>query len=77
MQAANRRVNVVLEQKRQELKIIRMDTVQREEINWLWYPYIPFGKLTIVQGDPGEGKNTFALHLAAELSNGNVLGAMK
>lgn len=35
------------EEKRQELKIIRMDTVKREEINWLWYPYIPFGKLTM------------------------------
>lgn len=63
------------EQRGQKLKIIRMDTVQREEINWLWYPYIPFGKLTIVQGDPGEGKTTFALHLAAELSNGQCFGS--
>lgn len=47
-----------------------MDTIQREEIKWLWYPYIAFGKLTIIQGDPGEGKTTFALKLAAELSNG-------
>lgn len=66
---------IVTEQKRQELKIISMDTVKREEINWLWYPYIPFGKLTIVQGDPGEGKTTFALHLAAELSNGRCFGS--
>ena len=49
------------EQKNQKLKIISMDTIQREEIKWLWYPYIPYGKLTIVQGDPGEGKTTFAL----------------
>lgn len=52
------------------VKMISMDTIQREEIKWLWYPYIAFGKLTIVQGDPGEGKTTFALKLAAELSNG-------
>ena len=37
------------------------------EVKWLWYPYIPFGKLTIIQGDPGEGKTTFALRLAARL----------
>ena len=63
------------EQKIQELKIINMDTVKREEINWLWYPYIPFGKLTIVQGDPGEEKTTFALQLAAELSKGMCFGS--
>ena len=62
------------EQKKSEVKIISMDTVQREEIKWLWYPYIPFGKITIVQGDPGEGKTTFALKLAAELSVGKCFG---
>ncbi len=41
-----------------------------EEIKWLWKPYIPFGKLTIIQGDPGEGKTTFALWLAALLTQG-------
>ena len=53
-----------------KVNIINMDSVQREEISWLWYPYIPYGKITIVQGDPGEGKTTFVLKLAAELSNG-------
>lgn len=52
------------------VNIISMDTVQEEEIKWLWKPYIPFGKLTIIQGDPGEGKTTFALQLAALLSIG-------
>ena len=41
-----------------ELKIISMDEVQSKEVNWLWYPYIPYGKITIIQGDPGEGKTT-------------------
>lgn len=39
-----------------ELKIISMEDVAVEEVEWLWYPYIPFGKLTIVHGDGGEGK---------------------
>lgn len=60
--------------KKINVKIIRMDTIKAEEIKWLWYPYIPYGKLTIVQGDPGEGKTTFALKLAAELSKGNCFG---
>ncbi len=46
-------------------------------MKWLWYPYIPFGKITIVQGDPGEGKTTLALHLAAACSKGTVLPGMK
>jgi len=47
-----------------------MDSIEREEIKWLWKPYIPYGKITIVQGDPGEGKTTFVLKLASELSRG-------
>ncbi|MFR5087549.1 MAG: hypothetical protein ACLTDT_08375 [Clostridium sp.] len=39
------------------LKIINMSDVESKEISWLWYPFIPYGKLTIIQGDPGEGKN--------------------
>jgi len=54
----------------EEVKIISMDSIQRQEIEWLWYPYIPYGKLTIIQGDPGEGKTTFVLNLAARLSRG-------
>lgn len=56
-----------------ELKIISMDEVQSKEVSWLWYPYIPYGKITIIQGDPGEGKTTLALRLAALLSKGEPL----
>ena len=38
------------------LKLINMEQVEVEKIDWLRYPCIPFGKVTIVQGDPGEGK---------------------
>lgn len=40
------------------LKLINMEQVETEKIDWLLYPFIPFGKVTIVQGDPGEGKTT-------------------
>ncbi len=52
-------------------KIIRsMSDIELQEVRWLWKPYIPFGKITIIQGDPGEGKTTFALRLAAACSSG-------
>ena len=44
---------------------------------WLWGHYIPFGKLTIIQGDPGEGKTTLALRLAAACSTGTPLPGME
>lgn len=38
-----------MEEKKTELKMIKMSEVQSQEIEWLWYPFIPYGKLTIVQ----------------------------
>ena len=60
-----------------EPEILRMSEVQLREVDWLWYPYIPFGKLTILQGDPGEGKTTLALRLAAACSAGRPMPGMK
>ena len=48
-------------------------SVEPKEVEWLWYPYIPYGKLTILQGDPGEGKSTVMLNLIATVTNGGVL----
>ena len=42
-------------------------------VAWLWYPFIPYGKLTIIQGDPGDGKTTLVLNIAAKLSKGEGL----
>lgn len=47
--------------------------VEQREVEWLWYPYIPFGKITLLQGDPGDGKSTFILNIAACVSNGGIL----
>lgn len=56
-----------------EMRLISMDEIPAEEVQWLWYPYIPYGKLTIIHGDPGEGKTTLILRLAALLSRGEPL----
>ena len=47
--------------------------VNKKDIDWLWFPYIPYGKITLVEGDPGEGKSTFMLHIAALLTNGKPM----
>lgn len=53
-----------------KLKLLTMSDIPVEEVRWLWYPYLPRGKITIIQGDPGEGKTTFVLALAALLTQG-------
>lgn len=58
---------------KKELKLIQMSQVEVEQIQWVWYPYIPYGKITVVQGDPGEGKTTFVLALIALLTKGEPL----
>ena len=58
---------------KKELKLIHMSNVNVEDIKWVWYPYIPYGKITVVQGDPGEGKTTFILALVALLTKGEPL----
>lgn len=55
------------------LKLISMSDIQTEEVRWLWHPYIPQGKVTIIQGDPGEGKTTLVLALVALLTRGRPL----
>ncbi len=55
------------------LEIIRASEVTPREVKWLWYPYIPFGKITLLQGDPGDGKSKFMLALSALLTDGKPL----
>ena len=62
-----------MEEQKTELKMIRMSEVESQEVKWLWYPFIPYGKLTIIQGDPGDGKTTLVLNIAAKLSKGECL----
>lgn len=56
-----------------DLHLINMSDVEATAVQWLWYPYIPFGKLTIMQGDPGEGKTHLILAVTARLTKGEAL----
>ena len=52
------------------LEVVKASKIEPKEVKWLWYPYIPFGKVTLLQGDPGDGKSKLMLSIAALLSKG-------
>ena len=60
----------------QPVPMLRMADIELTAVDWLWFPYIPFGKLTIIQGNPGEGKTYFAMRLAAACTNRKPLPNM-
>lgn len=61
------------EERQEKLKVKYYKGVTCRTVDWLWYPYIPYGKVTIIQGDPGQGKSTLALNLAAIVSTGGYI----
>lgn len=42
-------------------------------VRWLWYPFIAIGKITLLQGDPGDGKSTMMMNLIATVTTGGRL----
>jgi|GEM_PF-6291113 len=58
----------------QNLKLLNLDEIMSEEVRWLWKPYIPLGKISLVQGNPGMSKSTAILSIAADLTKGNIYG---
>ena len=65
-------MEVILKNRKAEpgLRLINMEDVVVEQVEWLLYPFIPYGKVTIIQGDPGEGKTTMVLQIIAKLTKG-------
>ncbi len=56
-----------------ELDMQPLSEVNPEEIVWLWDPYIPLKKLTLVEGDPSSGKTYLLLAIAASVTAGHSL----
>lgn len=56
-----------------ELGIITFSDVKPKNAKFLWEPYIPCGMLTIIEGDPGQGKSQIALSIAAAISKGGII----
>src|SRR5262245_8745796 len=42
--------------------------IRPESVRWLWEPYLPRGRLTLFDGNPGVGKSLVTIDLAARLS---------
>lgn len=55
------------------ISLVSLDEVKTEVVEWLWYPYIPFGKVTIIEGDPGLGKSWLTMSLAHAVASGTKL----
>lgn len=61
----------MLAQRPTDLKLY--SSIKEIPVDWLWYPYIPYGKLTLLQGDPGGGKSTFIVNIISAVSSGGKL----
>ena len=55
------------------LEVFKASEIEQKEAQWLCYPYIPFGKVTLLQGNPSDGKSKLMLSIAALLSKGEPL----
>lgn len=53
------------------VELISLSEVKAEQVEWLWPGRLARGKYTLVAGDPGLGKSTLALDVAARLSRGS------
>jgi hypothetical protein len=50
-----------------------MTGVESRPVEWLWPGWVPLGKLTVLDGDPGVGKSTLMFDLAARPSRDGVM----
>lgn len=53
--------------------LVNVSEVRAEKVSWLWPGRIPLGKLTILDGDPGLGKSTLMLDIAARVTRGDAM----
>lgn len=53
---------------------VRLSDVTETPVHWYWRNWIPFGGITIVDGDPGVGKTTMLLERIARGTRGELCG---
>ena len=70
-------VTMKMQEKEALVPMVCYKDIERTSVEWLWFPYIPFGKLTIIQGNPGEGKTYFAMMLTAACTNRKLFPNME
>ena len=70
-------VTMKMQEKEALVPMLCYKDIEQTSVEWLWFPYIPFGKLTIIQGNPGEGKTYFAMMLTATCTNRKLFPNME
>lgn len=48
----------------------QLSLIKPEEVDWIWYPYIPRGKVTLLEGDPDLGKSWLTMAIASHITKG-------
>ena len=70
-------VTMKMQEKEALVPMLCYKDIEQTSVEWLWFHYIPFGKLTIIQGNPGEGKTYFAMMLTAACTNRKLFPNME
>ena len=70
-------VTMKMQEKEALVPMLCYKDIEQTSVEWLWFPYIPFGKLTTIQGNPGEGKTYFAMMLTAACTNRKLFPNME
>lgn len=52
---------------------VKASEVSVERPQWIWPKYIPAGRITLIAGNPGEGKSTLTLDIVSRISRGTFL----
>jgi hypothetical protein len=58
---------------KEHLHFLDAVTTQVKPVDWLWWPYMARGTIVLLDGEPGTGKSTFCMQLAASISRGDPL----
>lgn len=66
----------MFELKNRKRTVKKMSEVPDQQIRWIWNPYLPFGKVSVIHGEPGIGKSIFAVRLIAACTNKKYLPGM-
>jgi len=56
-----------------EPEVLNMEDIEEKDVRFLWRPYVPIGKVTLLEGDPGVGKTNILMRLAAAVSSGGTM----
>lgn len=51
----------------------RASSIPAARVQWLWPGRIPFGKITVLDGDPDKGKSFLTLDIAARFTRGDAM----